>query len=48
VRCDPATSTFGSTTATTVDFSMHDCTDNALFVAVDAAASVEAGVPDEC
>jgi len=33
---------------TAVDFSMNGCTDNALFVAVDAAASVEAGVLDEC
>jgi hypothetical protein len=35
-------------TQTAVDFSMHGCTDNALFVAVDAASSVEAGVLDEC
>jgi len=40
--------TLDGTTRTAVDFSMNGCTDNALFVAVDAAASVEAGVLDEC
>ena len=33
---------------TRVPFSMNGCTDNALFVAVDADGAVEAGVLDEC
>jgi hypothetical protein len=35
-------------THTTVPFSMNGCTDNTLFVAVDANETVEAGVLDEC
>lgn len=34
--------------ATRVPFSMDGCTDNALFVAVDADGAAEAGVLDEC
>jgi hypothetical protein len=33
---------------TAVDFTMRGCTDNTLFVSVDADAAVEAGVLDEC
>jgi hypothetical protein len=33
---------------TTVPFTMNGCTDNALFVSIDDAATLEAGVLDEC
>jgi|GEM_PF-3550836 len=40
--------TLDGATHTTVPFSMNGCTDNALFVAVDTDATVEASVLDEC
>jgi len=40
--------TLDGATHAAVDFSMQGCTDNALFVAVDTEAELEAGVLDEC
>lgn len=40
--------TLDGETHTTVDFSMHGCPDNALFVSVDTAGTVAASVLDEC
>ena len=42
------TVTLDGATRTTVPFSMNGCTDNALFVAIDADAALDAGVLDEC
>ncbi|AXG07101.1 hypothetical protein DU500_12070 [Haloplanus rubicundus] len=40
--------TLDGETHTSVEFTMQGCTDNALFVGIDADGAVEAGVLDEC
>jgi hypothetical protein len=40
--------TLDGETQTAVEFSMQGCTDNTLFVTVDADGAVEAGVLEEC
>ena len=40
--------TLDGETHTVVDFTMRGCTDNTLFVAIDADATMTAGVLDEC
>jgi len=40
--------TLDGAASTSVAFTMQGCTDNTLFVVVDAAATVEASVLDEC
>jgi hypothetical protein len=40
--------TLDGATETSVAFTMQGCTDNALYVAVDEDAAVDAGVLDEC